>query len=237
MRGIKERNYMKNIMPAVFAFLITAALPAPGFAQETQPVQAQVNPAAPAAPAKKKAAKKKAAKKAAPEAEAPAVVQEPAPATVVEVPQVPQAEAAPVAPAVVSEPVKPEPARRSVCPGCFQPLPAGYDEILADLKPWIGEMEVKAAAMDQVLSAIQKRINEKDDAIEQAKLGTDKKEVKAALKVLNKERKALLNEYSAASDARSAFYKRFAEEAEKRVEGYNKLVELRLQATLSSSAQ
>jgi hypothetical protein len=236
---------MKKMILSVSVFLMTAALIAPGFAQEAQPAPAQVSPAAPveaavtpAVPAKKKAAKKKAAKKAAPKAAAPAAVQEPAPAAVAEVPQVvPQAEAAPVASAVVSEPVKPEPARRSVCPGCFQPLMAGYNEILGDLKPWIEEMEVKAAAMDQMLSAIQKRINEKDDAIEQAKLGTDKKEVKAALKVLNKERKAFLNEYSDASDAKSAFYRRFAQEAEKRVEGYNKIVELRLKATLSSSAQ
>ena len=98
-------------------------------------------------------------------------------------------------------------------------------------------MDAKAAAIDQLLSAIQKRINEKDDAIEKAKLGTDKKEVKAAVKSLGKERKMFLNEYAAASDAKAGFYKRFSKEAEKKVDGYNQMVELKLKATLSAASQ
>jgi len=233
---------MKRTILTGLAVLMTGALPAAGFAQETQPAPVQVSPAAPAgaaaapaAPAKKKAGKKKTAKKAAAKVEAPAVIQEPAPAAVAaaEIPQVPQVEAAPAA---VSEPVKPEAARRSACPSCFQPLLAGYNEIVADLKPWMEEMDVQAGALDFRLSAIQKRINEKDDAIEKAKLGTDKKEVKAAVKALGKERKTFLNEYTDTRDEKEKFYATFSEEVEKKIEAYNKMIEVKKQMALSAAS-
>ena len=65
-----------------------------------------------------------------------------------------------------------------------------------DLAPWTEKMEAQAAAFNSELSAIQKQINEKDTAIEQVRLGTDKKEVKAAIKSLTKERKLFLKDYA-----------------------------------------
>ena len=236
---------MKKIIVTGFALLMAGTLFAPAFAQEAQPAPVQASPAAPdaaavtpAAPVKKKAGKKKTVKKAAPKAAAEAVSQEPAPAVAAapEVPQVPQTEAALAVPAVVSEAIKPEAARRSVCPNCFQPLLAGYNEIIVDLKPWMEDMDVKAGALAQNLSDIQKKINGKDDEIERAKLGPDKKAAKETVKNLNKERKTFLKEYSNASDEKDKFYKKFSKEAEKKIEGYNKIVESKKQMTLSAAS-
>lgn len=235
---------MKKTIVMASAIFITGALLAPAFAQEAQPAPVQASPAAPdaaavtpAAPVKKKAGKKKAAKKAAPKAAVEAVSQEPVPAAAAapEVPQVPQ-EAALAVPAVVSEAVKPEVVRRSVCPNCFQPLLAGYNEIIVDLKPWMEDMDVKAGALAQNLSDIQKKINGKDDEIERAKLGPDKKAAKETVKTLNKERKAFLKEYSNASDEKDKFYKKFSKEVEKKIEGYTKTVESKKQMTLSAAS-
>ena len=248
---------LKKMILIGSALLIMGALVAPGFSQEEQPAQEQMSPAAPAVeavkaivPMKKKMVRKRRVKKVpaqrpVAQVELKAVVNQepepaPAPAVVTEVPQVPQVqqvEIATVAPAAVIAPVTPEPVRRSVCPNCFQPLLAGYNEIVADLKPWMDEMDVKAAALDQRLSDIQKQINEKDDSIEKAKLGTDKKEAKAAVKSLGKERKMFLKEYAAASDEKDEFYKRFSKEVEKKIEGYNKIVEAKLKMTLSAASQ
>jgi hypothetical protein len=129
------------------------------------------------------------------------------------------------------------PAPRSACPHCFQPLLAGYKGIIADLAPWMEEMDAQAALLDQKLSEIQKQINEKDDAIEKARLITDKKEMKAAVKSLTKEHKQLMNEYSGASDRKDAFYKKFSKEIEKKAEGYNKTAEQKLRETLSAASQ
>lgn len=227
-----------------------AAAPTPAPAAETPP-----------APEMKKKAKKKPAKKVAvqqaaavpvPAAEAAGTASgEPAPADAVQAP-VPAPVAAPVPapPAAVAVPVpqpvipapapetKPAPAaaRRSSCQACFQTLPAGYEKITAELKPWLTEMESQAADLDQRLSDIQKQIDGKDDALEKARLITDKKESKAAVKNLGKERKALLKEYSAASDQKDDFYKRFSKEVEKRTLGHLKLLEDSLQATLSAAS-
>ncbi|HAN05932.1 MAG TPA: hypothetical protein DCW72_03875 [Elusimicrobia bacterium] len=226
-----------------------AAAPVPAPAVETPPD-----------PAMKKKAKKKAAKKAAEQqaAAAPAAVPvpaaeaagaasgEPAPADAVQAPvpapvpapaaaavAAPQPEAAAPAPEAKPAPVT---ARRSSCQACFQTLPAGYDGILAELKPWLTEMENQAADLDQRLSDIQKQIDGKDDAIEKARLITDKKESKAAVKNLGKERKALLKEYSGASDQKDDFYKQFSKEVEKRTLAHLKLLEDSLQATLSAAS-
>lgn len=243
---------MKKIMLMASALLITGALLTPAFAQEEQPAQAQASPEAPATetvkPAvpvtkktvrKKKSVKKAPAQQPAVEVPAQAVSQAPVPVAVAaaEAPQVPQVEAATVAPVAVSTPVKPEVARRSTCPNCFQPLLAGYNGIISDLKPWIDEMEVRAAALDQRLSDIQQRIDEKDAAIEKARLITDKKEAKAAVKSFSKERKIFLTEYTDASDEKDEFYKKFSKEIEKKIEGYNKTVEVKLKTTLSAASQ
>jgi hypothetical protein len=236
---------MKKMIFMVSALLITGALISGAFAQEAQPAKQQAVPAAPAAsavtpaaPAKKKTPKKKIAKEA------------PAPVTVAVVPPFPQVEAAtaapvaasvPVAvstPVAVSVPVKAEPpARPPACPGCFQPLLAGYIDIIADLKPWMEEMDVQASDLDSRLSEIQKRINEKEDAIEKAKLGTNKKEAKAAVKSLGKERKTILKEYTDTRDKKDKFYKTFSKEVEKKMEGYNKITAMKLQMTLSAASQ
>jgi hypothetical protein len=240
---------MKKMTRIASAFLMSVALYASVFAQEAQPVQAQVSPAAPtaadakpAAPVTKKAAQKKPAKKVpaqqpAAEAAVKAVIAETAPAAVAEVPQPPQVAVATDAVAAVSAPVKSEAAPLSSCPHCFRPLLAGYNGIIADLKPWMDEMDVQAADLDHRLSAIQKRINEKDNAIENARLGTDKKVRKAAVKNLNKEHKLLLKEYAAASDEKDAFYKKFSREIEKKTEGYNKIVEEKLKETMAAASQ
>jgi len=238
---------MKKNTTILCAFLISVALAAPSFAQGEKPGQAQVSPAEaapavkPAAPVKPKAPKKKIAKKTQikePAAETAAAAASQAP-TPVPAPAVAsqQVEAATVAPAAVSEAVKPESAPPSACPHCFQPLLAGYKGIIDDLDPWMGEMNVQAAALDQKLSAIQKQINEKESAIETARLGTDKKARKEAVKGLTRERKQLLKEYSAASGEKDAFYKKFSKEVEKRTEGYNKIVESKLNETLSAASQ
>ena len=206
---------MKKMIMIASALLITGAL-SPAFAQEGPPTQAKVS------------------------APAPALV------TPVEVPQIPQVELATAAPAASSETVKPAAAieavkpaeaQLSACPHCFQPLLAGYSGIVAELRPWMEEMEVKAAAFDHRLSAIQKQINEKDDAIEKAKLGTDKKAMKAAVKLLTKEHKLLMKEYTMASEGKEAFYKKFSKEIEKKTERYDKIVESKLRETLSAASQ
>lgn len=225
-----------------------AAAPVPAPAAETPP-----------APAMKKKARKKPAKKAVEQqtAAAPAAVTVPAaeaagtatgetaPADAAPVP-VPAPDAAAEvaaapqpavsAPVPAAEPVKPAAARRSSCQACFQTLPAGYGKITAELQPWLTEMENQAADLDQRLSDIQKQIDGKDAAIEKARLITDKKESKAAVKNLGKERKALLKEYSEASDQKDDFYKQFSKEVEKRTLGHLKLLEDSLQATLSAAS-
>lgn len=138
-------------------------------------------------------------------------------------------------PAPAAEPA-PAAARRSSCQACFQTLPASYGKITAELQPWLTEMENQAAGLDQRLSDIQKQIDGKDEAIEKARLITDKKESKAAVKNLGKERKALLKEYSGASDQKDDFYKQFSKEVEKRTLGHLKLLEDSLQATLSAAS-
>jgi Sec-independent protein translocase protein TatA len=131
-------------------------------------------------------------------------------------------EAAP-AQAVVSETVKAESARPLSCPNCFLPLLTGYTNIMNELKSWTAEMETQAADHDLALSAIQKRIDAKDDEIAKAKLGTEKKTVKAAVKSLTKEHKLLLKEYGAANDKKTEFYKQFSKEIAKKTEDYNKI--------------
>lgn len=209
--GHKETDYMKRTIFAVFTLLITAATCAPAFAQDVQSsVQEQSTPAE--------------------QTSAPAAV----------VPAAPQGETAPAAPAAVSAPAAPAApaaARSQSCPNCFQPLLAGYNEIITDLKSWMDEMGAKAADLDRRLSEIQKRIDEKDDAIEKAKAGTDKKAAKAAVKALNKERKLVLKEYTNANDERDEFYKKFSKEAEKKVESYNAITAAKLQMTLSAASQ
>ena len=225
-----------------------AAVPTPAPAAEMPP-----------APAMKKKARKKPAKKAVEQQAAPAPAAVPVPAAEaagiatgetapaaapVPVP-VPAAAAAEVvavsqpavsAPVPAAEPAKPAAPRRSSCQACFQTLPAGYGKITAELQPWLTEMENQAADLDQRLSDIQKQIDGKDAAIEKARLITDKKESKAAVKNLGKERKALLKEYSAASDRKDDFYKQFSKEVEKRTLSHIKLMEDSLQATLSAAS-
>ena len=235
---------MKEIIILAYAILIGGALCASSSAQEAPAAPAQVSPAAPAAtpaaPVKKKTAKKKRAKTApkAPAAAAavpvsPEPVQVSTPAAEVPPAKVDVATAEPAA-AAEAAPAAPPP---SVCPHCFQPLLAGYKGILSDLDPWMREMDARAAALDQKLSAIQKQINGKDDAIEQAKLGTDKKAMKAAVKSLAKEHKLLMKDYSAASDEKDEFYETFSKEIEKKARGYNKIIESKLGETLSAASQ
>ncbi|MGD9642586.1 MAG: hypothetical protein AB7V08_07580 [Elusimicrobiales bacterium] len=256
---------MKKILTAVFAVFVTGALLAPARAQEGAAGQAEAAavpvqaPAAetPPAPEMKKKAKKKPAKKAAKKQAAPPPAAEPvpaaaagtasgetlpaaaAPAAAVAVP-VPQPETAAPAPEAkpipAAEPAIPAAARRSSCQACFQTLPVGYGKITAELQPWLTEMEVQAADLDQRLSDIQKQIDGKDEAIEKARLITDKKESKAAVKNLGKERKALLKEYSGASGRKDDFYKQFSKEVEKRTRAHIKLLEDSLQATLSAAS-
>ncbi len=241
---------MKKIMMTVSGILMAAAL-SPAFAQQTPPAQAQVSAVAPSAPAKKKRTSVKKSKPVkATAAEAPKAAVRPqvstaTPAAELPVPHVAVATAAPsAAPSASTESVKPAAAPEAVkpafpvssCPHCFQPLLTGYNAIAANLKPWMEEMDAKAAAHDRRLSAIQKQINENETAIEQAKLGADKKAAKAEVKNLTKEHKALLKAYSAASDQKDAFYKKFAKEVEKRTEGYSKLLELKLKETLSAAS-
>lgn len=257
---------MKKILMAVFAVFVTGALLAPARAQEAaagQPEAAAAPVPAPAAetppaPAMKKKAKKKPAKKAVEQqtAAAPAAVPVPgaeaagtasgetAPVDAAPVPVPAPAAAAvavpvpqPVIPAPAPE-TKPVPAaaRRSSCQACFQTLPAGYEKITAELKPWLTEMENQAADLDQRLSDIQKQIDGKDADIEKARQIANKKESKAAVKNLGKERKALLKEYSAASDQKDDFYKQYSKEVEKRTQAHLKLLEDSLQATLSAAS-
>ena len=234
-----------------------AAAPVPAPAAETPPAPEMKKKA------KKKPAKKAAAKQAAPApaaepvpaaaagtatgetapaAEAAAVpapvpAVAPAAAEAAPAPQPEIAAPAPEAkPAPAAEPVKPAAARRSSCQACFQTLPTGYGKITAELQPWLTEMEAQAADLDQRLSDIQKQIDGKDEAIEKARLITDKKESKAAVKNLGKERKALLKEYSGASDQKDDFYKQFSKEVEKRTLAHLKLLEESLQATLSAAS-
>ena len=233
---------MKKIVMITWAVLITGALLAPAGAQEQPPVQAQAGPAAPAAPRKRTARTKRVKKE---QAKAPAAQAVPAPAVPVQVSTpataaalpLPRVEVATAAPAAVSEAPKPAAFPRSSCPHCFQPLLAGYSGVISDLIPWMEAMDLQAAAFDHKLSAIQKQINEKENAIEQAKLDTDKKAMKAAVKNLNKEHKLLLKEYSAASDEKDAFYKKFSKEVEKRAERYNKITGSKLKETLSAASQ
>jgi len=241
---------MKKITLAASALLIAASLSAPVFAQDESPAQAQESAAAPAAaPAKpavrvrKKVRRKKNVKKAqtqqpaAPVAVKPVSV-EPEPVVApAAVPQAPKVETATAAPAAVSAPVIAEAPRRSACPNCFQPLLAGYNDIISELKPWMDEMDVQASDFERRLSAIQKHIDEKDDAIEKAKLGTDKHEVKAAVKDLSRERKTFLKDYSEVRDEKEDFYKQFSKEIEKKIEGYNKTVKLKLKITQAAALQ
>lgn len=233
---------MKKITLIAASFLIAAALLAPVSAQEAPaaPAQAAVSaPSVPAAPANKKTAKPKRAKKAQVKepAAAPAAVQETVQVSTpaAEVPPAPET-AAP-APAPVVEAPKPAPGTLSSCPHCFQPLVAGYKSILADLEPWMEKADVQAAEFDHRLSAIQKQINEKEKAIEEAKLDADRKAVKAAVKALTKEHKQLLKEYGTAADQKETFYKKFSKVIEKKTEGYNKTIESKLRETLSAASQ
>lgn len=237
----------------IISFIFTAGGPAAAaFALDAQPAKAQPGTEANAAPAaiavkaaapapeKKvipavKAAKKPAVKQAAPEA---AALQKPEQqlSTAAAAAQARQIDMATAAPVAVSAPVKPEPAVHSSCPYCFEPLLAGYNGIIADLKPWMQEMDLQAAAFDQKLSAIQKQIDGKDDGIAKAKLDPDKKAGKAAAKALSKERKQLLNEYSDERDAKDKFYKKFSKDVEKKMKGYNRIVEEKLRTTLSAAS-
>ncbi len=239
---------MKKMIVMVSAFLIAGRLFAAGIAKQAQSSQAETGFAAKDAAAVKTAvaADKKAVQKAgvpASQSQLTAVTpasQVPAPtdaAEIAAVPQSPQAETAAVAPALAAAPVKPAAARLQACPGCFQPLLEGYNGIIADLKPWMEDMEAQAEGLDRKLSEIQKRINEKDDAIEKAKTGTDKKEAKAVVKSLHKERKTILKEYTGTSDKKDEFYKKFSKEAEKKMKDYNKIVAMKLQMTLSAASR
>jgi hypothetical protein len=243
---------MKKTVLMASAFLIAGAAFAPGFAQEeksAQEEQAQLaipasEAAKPAEPAKKKPIRKKRAKKApvkpmVSESEFKTADQAPAkaPALAAEVPQTTQVSAVSSAPVADTAALKPEAPPPSSCPDCFQPLPIGYESIIADLKSWTAELETQAAIFDLTLSAVQKQIDEKDNAIEKARLGTDKKAVKAAVKSLTKERKLFLKEYTAESDKKTEFYKQFAKEAEKKIDYYNKMVEEKLKQAQASALQ
>jgi hypothetical protein len=210
---------MKKILMGVFAVFVTGALLAPARAQEAAAGQAEAAAAAPAAVAAPVPAPAAAAVEAAPapqpETAAPATEAKPVPA---------------------AEPVKPAAARRSSCQACFQTLPAGYGKINAELQPWLTEMEFQAADLDQRLSDIQKQIDGKDEAIVKARQIANKKESKAAVKNLGKERKALLKEYSGARDRKDDFYKQFSKEVEKRTLAHLKLLEDSLRATLSAAS-
>lgn len=232
---------MKRIIVTVSALLIAGRLFAAGAAQQVNPAQPEAVAAAPDAAVVKAAApvKKKAVKKAGSPA-APAVTKAaiaPAVSAAAEVKQSALPEIVPIVSAQAEAPEKPAVARIQACPGCFQPLLDGYNGIIADLKPWMDERDAMALDLDRRLSEIQKRINEKDDAIEQAKLGADKKAAKAAVKSLNKERKAILKEYTDTNDKKDGFYKTFSSEVEKKVEGYNKIAAVKLQMTLSAASQ
>lgn len=237
---------MKKMTILVYVFLISGALLATSFAQEGQPSGQQVAPAAqaekPAAAVKKQTPRAKRVKKTLNKPAAETAAKAGGQGTVqiatrtAEVPLA-QVNAATAAPAAVSEAVKPKPGTLSSCPHCFQPLVAGYSGILAELNPWMEEMDVRAADLDHKLSAIQKRINEKDSAIENAKLGTDKKAMKAAVKSLNKEHKLLEKEYDKASEEKDAFYEKFSKEIEKKTEHYNKIMGSKLKETLSAASQ
>jgi hypothetical protein len=228
---------MKKMIVMASVLLITGRLFAAGIDQQAPPTQTETEAAAPDAaavpavvPIKKKARVQQPA----------AVSQDPEPAAaaaVVSVPPIVPVEEATAVPAAVSAPAAPEAVRPQACPNCFQPLLAGYNEIIADLKSWMDGMDAQAADLDRRLSEMQKRIDEKDDAIEKAKLGTDKKAAKTAVKALNKERKMELKEYAGASDEKDRFYKKFSKEAEKKVEGYNKITAAKLRITLSAASQ
>ncbi|MCX5791349.1 MAG: hypothetical protein NTY45_03900, partial [Elusimicrobia bacterium] len=166
-------------------------------------------------------------------AAAPVVSTAPAVAAAPEISTAPVAAAAPVAPAAV----KPANTRPQSCPNCFLPLLTGYNSIVDELKTWTDEMAAQATALDQTLSDIQGRIDEKDNAIAKARLGTDKKAVKAEVKGLTKERKLLLKEYSAASDKKADFYKQFSDEIEKRTNNYNKATLKKLGEAQAAAAQ
>jgi hypothetical protein len=153
----------------------------------------------------------------------------------VETPAVAVAEPAAV-PEPAPAPVKPA-ARHSSCPACFQTLLSGYKNIVGELTPWMEEKEAGAADLDQRLSDIQKNIDAKDKAIEEAKLGADKKAAKAAVKSLSRERKAFLKEYGEVSDQKDAYYKKFSREVRKKTEGHLKLLEDSLTATLSAASE
>lgn len=256
----------KTLLTAFALFLTGALLaPASAQEADAGQAQAAAAPApateTPPAPAIKKQAKKKPAKKAVEQqaAAAPAAVPvpaaeaagtasgEPAPAAAVVPAPVPapaaaaaEAAATPrpetAAPAPAAEPAKPMTARRSSCQACFQTLLSGYGNITAELKPWMAEMEGQAADLDQRLSDIQKRIDGKDGDLEKARLIANKKESKAAVKNLGKERKALLKEYSEAADQKEDFYKKFSKEVEKRTQAHLKLLEDSLRATLSAAS-
>lgn len=144
--------------------------------------------------------------------------------------------AAPASQPAASAPAPAAQARPAACPHCFQPLAAGYKVILSELEPWLAEMEAKAAEFNSDLSAIQKQIDAKEKALEEAKAGTDKKAAKPVIKTLSGERKQLLKDYSAASDAKADFYKQFGKEAEKRVARYDKTVREKLQQTMSAAS-
>ena len=109
---------MRITMAVGFMFMIMGAPLAPSFAQENEPAQErQESQAAPADAAS---------------VSAPAsseVPSEPAGVNTSAAPSAPVEEPAPA-----SAPAKPEISRPNPCPGCFQPLLAGYNEIIADLK-------------------------------------------------------------------------------------------------------
>lgn len=242
---------MKISLIIISALLLACAAPA---AQAEPPVSRPAAGAAPkpARPAKKKKIRKRVRKAPAqPPAAAGAVIAVPAAAAGTppdetaagsaapeEAPQA--ANAAEEAPLQADEPAGAaamSAARPKACPHCFEPLAAGYKGILSDLEPWTAGMEAQAAALNSELSAIQKQINAKDDAIEEAKLGTDKKASKAAVKALTKDRKQLLKEYSAASGKKASFYKQYSKELEIRTKRYNKITEEKLQEALSAASQ
>lgn len=205
-----------------------------GTAQATEPARSATAQAVVKPILKEEPAQSTPAKGAKPET-GPAVKAEPVktPVAAAEAPQTPAVAAAPAAADAVKQT---ESALPQSCPNCFLPLPAGYKSIMDELTPWTAEMAAQATDCDRVLSSIQKQINEKEKAIESAKLGTEKKAVKAAVKSLTKERKILLKEYSAENDKKTAFYKQFSKELAKKADAYNKIVIRKLKEAQSAAA-
>ena len=123
------------------------------------------------------------------------------------------------------------------CPNCFSPLLTGYQDIMDELKSWTTAMETQATECDQAILDLQKQIDAKENELTQAKLGTEKKAVKAAVKALTKERKQLAKDQSAATAKKAAFYKQFSKDISKKTADYNKIASDKLKEAKTAAEQ